>query len=109
MKKALVVWGGLDTHEPEAGAHIVRDVLQAEGYAVTVSDDYTALGGADVGSYDLIVPQITGGELDRDNSIRFCAAIEAGTGLAAFHHGIATMFPGCAANDSCVMSGWSSR
>lgn len=94
MKKALVVWGGLELHEPEKGAHIVRDILEGEGFAVTVSDDYTALGGADVGSYDLIVPQITGGELDRENSIRFCTAIEAGTGLAAFHHGIATTFPG---------------
>lgn len=94
MKKALVVWGGLELHEPEKGAHIVCEILEAEGFAVTVSDDYTALGGADVGNYDLIVPQITGGELDRENSIRFCAAIEAGTGLAAFHHGIATTFPG---------------
>jgi type 1 glutamine amidotransferase len=94
MKKALVVWGGLELHEPEAGALIVRDILTGEGFDVTVSNDYTVLGGADVGSYDLIVPQITGGELDRENSIRLCAAIEAGTGLAAFHHGIATSFPG---------------
>jgi len=94
MKKALVVWGGLELHEPEAGALIVRDILAGEGFDVNVTGDYTALGGSDVGSYDLIVPQITGGELDRENSIRFCAAIEAGTGLAAFHHGIATTFPG---------------
>ncbi len=94
MKKALVVWGGLELHEPEAGALIVRDLLAGEGFDVTVTNDYTALGGADVGNFDLIVPQITGGELDRENSIRFCAAIEAGTGLAAFHHGIATTFPG---------------
>lgn len=94
MKKALVVWGGLELHEPEAGALIVRDILAGEGFDVTVTNDYTALGGTDVGSYDLIVPQITGGEIDRENSIRFCAAIEAGTGLAAFHHGIATTFPG---------------
>lgn len=94
MKKALIVWGGLELHEPEAGALIVRDILAGEGFDVTVTDDYTALGGDDIGSHDLIVPQITGGELDRENSIRFCAAIEAGTGLAAFHHGIATSFPG---------------
>lgn len=94
MKTALVVWGGLELHEPEKGAHIVREILEGEGFAVTVSNDYTALGGADVGSYDLIVPQVTGGELDRENTIRLCAAIEAGTGLAAFHHGLATSFQG---------------
>ncbi len=92
MKRALVVWGGLELHEPEEGALIVRDLLAGEGFAVTVTGDYAALGD-DAGRYDLIVPQITGGELDRETSIRFCAAIEAGTGLAAFHHGLATSFP----------------
>ena len=76
MKRALIVWGGLELHEPEAGAHIVRDILASEGFDVTVTGDYTALG-ADADAFDLIVPQITGGELDRENSIRFCAAIEA--------------------------------
>lgn len=94
MKQALVVWGGLELHEPEAGAHVVRELLEAEGFAVTVTGDYTALGAEDVGKFDLIVPQITGGELDRENSIRLEAAIRAGTGLAGFHHGLATTFHG---------------
>lgn len=94
MKRALVVWGGLELHEPEAGALIVQGILAAHDFAVDVTSDYLALGEADVGSYDLIVPQVTGGELDRESSIRFCAAAEAGTGVAAFHHGLATSFPG---------------
>lgn len=94
MKRALVVWGGLELHEPEAGALIVRDMLEGHGFSVDVTDDYLALGAADVGSYDLIVPQVTGGELDRESSIRLCAAAEAGTGVAAFHHGLATSFQG---------------
>jgi type 1 glutamine amidotransferase len=92
MKRALVVWGGLELHEPEAGALIVRDILQQEGFDVTVTSDYQALGNS--ADYDLVVPQITGGELDRETTIRFCAGIEAGTGLAGFHHGLATTFPG---------------
>src|SRR5690606_35864897 len=92
MKRALVVWGGLELHEPEAGALLVRDLLQSEGFDVTVTPDYQALG--DSADYDLVVPQITGGELDRETTIRCCAGIEAGTGLAAFHHGLATTFPG---------------
>ena len=92
MKRALVVWGGLELHEPEAGAEIVREMLAAEGFDVTVTPDYQALGNA--ADYDLVVPQITGGELDRETTIRFCAGIEAGTGLAAFHHGLATTFQG---------------
>jgi type 1 glutamine amidotransferase len=94
MKKALVVWGGLELHEPEKGALIVRDILAANGFEVTVSGDYTALGAEGVGANDLIVPQITGGELDREHSIRLAAAIEAGTGIAGFHYGLATTFHG---------------
>ena len=92
MKRALIVWGGLELHEPEAGAKIVAEMLGAEGFDVTVTPDYQALGNS--ADYDLVVPQITGGELDRETTIRFCAGIEAGTGLAAFHHGLATTFPG---------------
>lgn len=94
MKRALIIWGGLELHEPEQGAHVVRGMLEAEGFGVDVTPDYAALGGAEVGSYDLLVPQVTGGELDRETSIRLCAAVEAGTGVAAFHHGLATSFPG---------------
>ena len=63
MKTALVVWGGLELHEPEKGAHVVREILEGEGFEVTVTGDYAALGAEDVGRYDLIVPQVTGGEL----------------------------------------------
>jgi type 1 glutamine amidotransferase len=93
-KKALVVWGGLELHEPEAGALVVRDILAASGFEVTVTGDYAALGSAAAASMDLIVPQITGGELDRDSSIRFAGAVRQGAGVAGFHHGLATTFPG---------------
>jgi type 1 glutamine amidotransferase len=92
MKRALVVWGGLELHEPEAGAEIVRGMLAGEGFEVIVTPDYQALGEA--AGFDLVVPQITGGEIDRETTLRLCAGIEAGTGLAAFHHGLATSFPG---------------
>ena len=92
MKRALVVWGGLEVHEPEAGAEVVRTLLAAEDFEVTVTGDYAALGAPDVGGYDLIVPQVTAGEIDRDSAARFVAAAEAGTGVAGFHHGLATSF-----------------
>lgn len=94
MKRALVVWGGLELHEPEKGALLLRDLLAAEGFAVTVSNSYTDLGGPEIGSYDLIMPQVTGGEMDRDTAIALSAAVEAGSGLAGFHHGLATSFTG---------------
>lgn len=92
MKRALVVWGGLELHEPEAGALVVRDLLEDEGFEVTVSADYEALGEA--AGMDLVVPLVTGGDLAREPMLRLAEAIRGGTGLAGFHHGLATSFPG---------------
>ena len=94
MKRALIVYGGLELHEPEAGARLVGGWLEQEGFAVTLSNDYEALGAADIGSYDLVMPQVTGETLSREASIGLVAAVAEGTGIAAFHHGLATSFPG---------------
>ena len=39
MKQALVVWGGMELHTPERSAHVVRELLEPEGFAVTVTND----------------------------------------------------------------------
>ena len=41
VKRALIVWGGYEPHEPEKGAHVVRGMLEAEGFEVVVSPDYS--------------------------------------------------------------------
>lgn len=92
MKRALVVWGGLETHEPEAGANVVRTLLEEEGFGVEVTNDYAALGNAHTATYDLIVPQITGGDLDDAAMAVLDGAVRTGTGIAGFHHGLATTF-----------------
>ncbi len=94
MKRALIVYGGLELHEPEAGARLVGGWLEAEGFAVTLTGDYEALGAPDIASYDLVMPQVTGETLSREASIGLVAAVAEGTGIAAFHHGLATSFPG---------------
>ena len=91
-KKALVVWGGMELHTPERGAQVVRDLLEDEGFAVTVTPDYDALGADDVGSNDLVVPVITDGTLAPEKMANLIAAIRAGTGLAGYHMGLATTF-----------------
>ena len=92
MKKALVVWGGMELHTPEQSANVVRELLEAEGFAVTVTGNYEALGAEDVGSHDLVVPVITDGVLAPEKMANLVAAIRAGTGLAGFHMGLATSF-----------------
>ena len=89
-KKALVVWGGMELHTPERGAHVVRELLEAEGFSVTVTHDYDALGAAEVGENDVVVPVITDGQLPREKMANLVTAIRAGTGLAGYHMGLAT-------------------
>lgn len=91
MKKALVVWGGMELHTPERSAHVVRELLEGEGFAVTVTGDYEALAAEDVGSNDLVVPVITDGVAPATIG-NLVNAVRAGTGLAGFHMGMATTF-----------------
>lgn len=93
-KKALVVWGGMELHTPERGAQVVRELLEAEGFSVTVTADYEALGAEDVGSNDLVVPVITDGVAPATIG-NLVAAVRAGTGLAGYHMGLATTFRAC--------------
>ena len=93
-RKALVVWGGMELHTPERSAQVVRELLEAEGFAVTVTNDYDALGADDVGSNDLVVPVITDGVAPAGIG-NLVAAVRAGTGLAGFHMGLATTFRAC--------------
>jgi type 1 glutamine amidotransferase len=91
-RKALVVWGGMELHTPERSANVVRELLEAEGFAVTVTPDYDALGAENVAENALVVPVITDGVLAPELMARLVGAIQAGTGLAGFHMGLATSF-----------------
>ena len=82
----------MELHTPERSANVVRELLEEEGFAVTVTPDYDALGAEDVGDNALVVPVITAGVLEPDKMSRLLAAIQAGTGLAGFHMGLATSF-----------------
>lgn len=94
-RKALVVYGGMELHTPERGARFVRGLLAGHGFAVTVTQDYAALAGPDIGSFDLVVPVVTDGTLTRDQGRVLTAAIREGTGLAGYHMGLATSFREC--------------
>jgi uncharacterized protein len=92
MKRALVVWGGIELHQPEEGAEVVRSLLAEENFDVVVTSNYDALVEPDVGKFDLVVPVVTGGEVDDDKMRNLVKAIEAGTGLGSYHGGMATSF-----------------
>ncbi|MBS1708630.1 MAG: hypothetical protein JSS65_07910, partial [Armatimonadetes bacterium] len=62
-RSALVVWGGWDGHQPEAMAGLFREMLEAEGFQVTVSDTLDAFKDNDLTQFSLIVPTWTMGTI----------------------------------------------
>ncbi|MGA0614003.1 ThuA domain-containing protein [Paracoccus sp. KR1-242] len=91
-RKALVFFGGWDGHEPGPTSEIVADMIAAEGFDVTRSEGTAILGESDLSGFDLIVPVVTMSDVEADAVKRLTAAVEAGTGLAGFHGGMADTF-----------------
>ena len=59
MKRAMIVWGGWEGHEPEPGAAYVAAMLRDAGFEVRVEGDIDAFADPAVREMDLIVPCIT--------------------------------------------------
>ncbi|MFD2118137.1 ThuA domain-containing protein [Paenibacillus yanchengensis] len=92
MKKALIVWGGWDGHQPEQVAAIFEQQLTEAGFSVEVSNTLEAFADAEkLKSLDLIVPQWTMGKIEQlvDN---VSAAVQSGVGLAGTHGGLCDAF-----------------
>lgn len=92
MPHALIVWGGLELHEPRQGAETVAGMLREEGFTVEVTERYDALGDPTIHQTDLVVPIVTGGSIDRPVAHAFARAVQGGMGLAGYHHCMATSF-----------------
>ena len=93
MKKALIVWGGWDGHEPEKVAHRFGRILENENFEVEISDSMTAYDDQEkLKSLDLIVPIVTGGQItwNQVNNVR--EAIASGVGMAGCHGGMCDSF-----------------
>lgn len=85
MRKALIAWGGWEGHEPEQCAGLVRDMLEANGFVVTVAEGASAFADPALDTFSLIVPIITMSSIEKDEVARLSAAVAGGTGLAGFH------------------------
>ena len=93
MKKACIVYGGWDGHDPEGVADHFKDMLEGEGFKVALYDTLAAYDdGKMLKDMDLIVPHWTMGELTADRLENVLDAIAAGTGVAGVHAGLADAF-----------------
>ncbi len=93
-KKSLIVWGGWDGHEPENVAGFFRELLEAEGFSVEVSDTLDAFTSVDLTKLSLIVPVWTMGQISSDQSRAVTSAVAGGVGLAGCHGGMCDAFRG---------------
>lgn len=92
-RKALIVWGGWDGHQPEPGARIFERVLREEGFEVEVSNSLDAFADrAKVLSSSLIVPHWTMGRITGEQLKPVLEAVAGGVGIAGCHGGMCDAF-----------------
>ncbi|MDF2669564.1 MAG: hypothetical protein K0R67_1870 [Paenibacillus sp.] len=94
VKKALVVWGGWDGHQPQEVSALLAGVLRDENYDVEISDTLDSYKDVEkLSSIDLIVPVWTMGKIEKEQLTPLLHAVkENGTGIAGCHGGMGDSF-----------------
>lgn len=92
-KKALIVWGGWDGHEPKQCVDIFAPYLKEQGFDVRISDSLDVYLEADyMNSLSLIVPIWTMGTITREQESGLLNTIAQGVGVAGWHGGMGDAF-----------------
>ncbi len=92
-KRALVVWGGWEGHEPKKCVDIFIPWLREHGFDVEVSntlDPYK--DAAKLKGLALIVQAVTQTEITAEQEKGLLEAVKSGVGLAGWHGGLADSF-----------------
>jgi len=93
MKRALIVQGGWEGHDPLRTASLFSEILTAENFSVSISDQLSSFEDeALLQSMDLIVPLWTMGKLENEASANVGRALESGVGMAGCHGGMCDAF-----------------
>ena len=93
MKKALMVWGGWDGHEPKQCVEIFAPFLKEKGYEVEISDTLDIyLNKEKMNSLNLIVPVWTMGTIAPEQEQGLLEAVKNGVGIAGWHGGMGDSF-----------------
>jgi len=92
-KKALMVYGGWDGHEPQKTSERFKGFLEASGFTVVVKDTLDAYTDAVLmGSVNLIVQCWTMGTITNEQYTGLQTAIASGVGFAGWHGGMCDAF-----------------
>ena len=93
MKRALIVWGGWDGHEPQQTAEIMAEALTGEGFEVEVETSLDAYKDeAKLKSLDLIINNWTMGKIEGDQLTPLLNAVRSGVGFGGIHGGMCDAF-----------------
>ena len=93
IKKALILKGGWDGHEPEKVSARFGRMLEAEGYQVEIADNLEVLNDANkIKGLHLLVPVWTMAKITNQQVVNVSEAIANGTGIAGCHGGMCDAF-----------------
>ena len=93
MKKALIVQGGWDGHEPVQVSGRFEQMLRQEGFEVELSDTLQSFEDAEKQkALSLIVPVWTMGEITKEQCGAVVEAVASGVGIAGCHGGMCDAF-----------------
>jgi len=89
MRRALIVRGGWDGHDPVGTTDRFIPELEAEGFSVEIAEELGAYDDAErLADADLIVHCWSRGELSPSQEANLVAAVRAGAGFAGWHGGV---------------------
>jgi type 1 glutamine amidotransferase len=92
-RKALIVRGGWDGHQPREVAAIFDRVLREEGFETELSDTLDAFNDeAKLMGLSLIVPVWTMGQISNEQANPVFKAVKSGVGIAGCHGGMCDSF-----------------
>ena len=92
-RRALVVRGGWDGHQPEAATDLFVPFLREQGFEVEIEKDNEVYAdAARMAEVDLVLQSMTMSQISGPAFAGLRSAVEAGTGLAGWHGGIADSY-----------------
>jgi type 1 glutamine amidotransferase len=106
MRKALIVWGGWEGHEPRQCADIIAGWLRDDGFEVELANTTKAFADPAIRDLSLIVPIYTMSKIEKEEAANLTKAVEEGVGLAGHHGGMGDAFRECVEYQFMVGGQW---
>ncbi|HEV8603865.1 MAG TPA: ThuA domain-containing protein [Tepidisphaeraceae bacterium] len=92
-RKALILSGGWEGHQPATVSQLFKDLLQQDGFQVDLSTSLDSLADEKyLHSLSLLIPNWTMGHIEPHQLTPLLSAVESGLGLAGCHGGMCDAF-----------------